>query len=98
MIFEILQTLGLPCAYGKFDKDPEPPYLIYMGAGQLQFEADTTYYKKRNQYHIEYYFKQKNEELEDQIEDLLLENGYRYDKSEDIYFDDEKIFGIYYEI
>ena len=43
--YEILQTIGLPCAYGKFtdrSTPKAPPYLIYMGEGQDQFKADNT--------------------------------------------------------
>lgn len=104
-IFEILtdpQTgLGIPCAYSHFndeDAPAAPPYLVYMGAGQDDFEADNTYYHKRNRYQIEYYFTDKDEDLEAQIEQLLLDNSYLYEKSEDVYIESEGVFVIYYTI
>ena len=36
--------------------------------------------------------------MEARIEALLLENGYLYDKSEDVYIEDEGVFVIYYTI
>lgn len=104
-LFEILtdpQTgLGIPCAYSHFrdDEVPEaPPYLVYMGDGQDTFEADNTYYWTRNRYQIEYYFTIKDEDQEAAIEKLLLDNGYLYDKTEDVYIEDQGVFVIYYYV
>ena len=104
-IFEILTDdesgLGIPCAYSHFRDDdvPEaPPYLVYIGNGQDIFEADNTYYWARNRYQIEYYFTEKNEEQEAAIETLLLDNGYLYDKSEDVYIEEQGVFVIYYYV
>ena len=100
-VFEILQRTGLPCAYSHFrGKNPPkaPPYLVYLGAGQDTLSADNTYPWRRNRYSIEYYFTKKDEAKETEIEDLLLENGYQYTKSEDTYIEDEGVFVIYYNI
>lgn len=100
-IFEILQQTGLPCAYSHFseeDSPAAPPYIVYLGGGQDNFEADNIYYYQRNRYQIEYYFTKKDEEAEAQIEQLLLANGYLYDKSEDVYIEDEGVFVIYYNV
>ena len=104
-LFEILTNpetgLGIPCAYSHFrdDEVPEaPPYLVYMGGGQDTFEADNTYYWTRNRYQIEYYFTIKDEDQEAAIEKLLLDNGYLYDKTEDVYIEDQGVFVIYYNV
>lgn len=104
-LFEILtdpQTgLGIPCAYSHFRDDdvPEaPPYLVYIGNGQDTFEADNSYYWSRNRYQIEYYFTEKDESQEAAIEKLLLDNGYLYDKSEDVYIEEQGVFVIYYYV
>ena len=97
-IVQILERTGLPVAYGRFMEAIEPPFLIYMGAGQYDFSADDTYYHRREQYRVEYYFTIKSKEAEAAIEQVLLDAGYPYDKSEDIYLDDEKVFAIYYYI
>ena len=102
-IYEILATTGLPCAFSHFkggtDEVPAaPPYIVYIGAGQDDMAADNTYIWKSNRYQIEYYFTEKDEELEDQLENLLLENGYNYTKSEDVYIEGEDVFVIYYNV
>lgn len=97
-IYQVLQSTKLPCAYSHFKKAVEPPYLVYIGGGQDVLDADNTHYWRNNRYQIEYYFKEKDEELETTIEDVLLENGYNYTKSEDVYIEDEGVFVIYYNV
>ena len=97
-IYQTLQSTGLPCAYSHFKKKQEPPYIVYIGSGQDIFDADNTHYYRNNNYQVEYYFTAKNESNEAAIEDALLENGYNYTKSEDVYIEDEGVFVIYYQI
>lgn len=102
-IYQILKLTGLPCAYSHFKDDDgelpfEPPYIVYIGAGQNDMAADNTYIWARNQYQIEYYFTKKNEAKETEIEALLLQYGYNYTKSEDVYIESEDVFVIYYNV
>lgn len=99
-IYEVLQSTGLPCVYSHFVKQnvPEPPFLAYLGNGQDTFLAEDTVYYKKNQYQIEYYFTRKNEATEELIEQALLDAGLIYDKSEDVYIQDEEMFVIYYYV
>lgn len=104
-IYEILtdpQTgLSIPCAYSHFsgkNVPKAPPYLVYIGAGQDTFDADNSYYWRRNRYQLEYYFTKKDEAQEAEIETLLLNNGLKYQKSEDVFIDSENVFVIYYNI
>lgn len=97
-LIETLQNTGLPCAYSHFKTAQEPPYIVYIGNGQDTFQADNTHYYKKNTYQVEYYYTIKNEENESAIETALLDNGYLYEKSEDIYIEEEGVFVIYYYI
>jgi hypothetical protein len=97
-IKEILDGLGRPVAYGFHSEDQQLPYFCIMGAGQDQVRADNTYYVTEDRYQVEYYYKKKNPEFEKQIETLLLEHGFLYYKSEDVYLDDQDVFVIYYDI
>lgn len=97
-IYQILQSTGLPCVYSHFNKSRPLPYIAYIGDGQDTMSADNTYYWKRNNYQIEYYFKEKNEQNEAAIEQVLTDNGYLYAKSEDLYLEDQGVFVIYYNI
>lgn len=97
-LFETLQTLDIPVAYGFHTKQVDPPYMVYIGNGQDAFEADNSYYTTKDRYQIELYFEKKSPDLEKRVEALLLENGYRYEKSEDVYIDDQDVFVIYYNV
>lgn len=97
MIYDVLKTLSIPSVYSHFRKPTKPPYIVYLGAGQNTFSADDTFTWRENTYQLEYYFTEKNETLEAEIENALLESGYRYQKSEDVYIDDEDVFVIYYQ-
>lgn len=97
-IYQTLQSTGLPCAYSHFKTPQTPPYIVYIGNGQNVLNADNTHYWRRNTYQVEYYFTTKNESNETDIEDALLNNGFIYEKSEDIYIEDQDVFVIYYYI
>jgi hypothetical protein len=71
---------------------------VYIGNGQDTFQADDTHYLKRNTYQVEYYFTTKNEQREEAIEKALLDNGFLYEKSEDVYIAEEDVFVIYYQV
>lgn len=96
---EILETTGLPVWYftPKGKKLPAR-YLVWYGNGQNAANADDTLYFRKNGYVAEYYYSKKDEEAESEIEAVLLDNGYLYEKSEDVYIDDEGVYLIYYYI
>lgn len=98
MIQQTLISTGLPCAYSHFKTPVTPPFLVYMGNGQTTFGADNTWVYTNNQYQIEYYFTEKNEQNEKAIEEALLRDGFNYDKSEDSFIEDEGLFVIYYYV
>lgn len=98
-IADTLKSTGLPCRYSHFTKKGiVPPYIVYIGSGQRNLDADNTHYWRENTYQVEYYFTDKDESKEAAIEDALLENGFIYDKSEDIFIETENVFVIYYYI
>ncbi len=97
---QIEQKTGLKVVYAYYNEvggQPlKPPYCSYIGAGQSNFEADDTYYYSRNQKQLEYYFTKKSTSTEAKIENVLLENGLLYTKSDDVYIEDQGVFVIYY--
>lgn len=101
-IYQVLQNTGLPCVFSHFkDKKTapkKPPYLVYIGNGQNVDPADNDYYYKQNLYQVQYYFTEKDEAKEAEIEDALLDNGYHYTKSEDVFIEGEGVFVIYYNV
>ena len=97
-IYETLQRTGLPAAHSHFKKGRRPPYIVYIGAGQENMAADDSYYHSRNTYQVEYYFTKKDESIEARIEQILLEDGWLYTKSEDTYIEGDDVFVIYYYV
>lgn len=96
---QVLETTKLPTWYFTPCEERVPArYLIWYGNGQTAANADDTLYFRKNGYIVEYYFDEKDEEKEAEIEAVLLNNGYLIEKSEDVYVDDEGIFMIYYYV
>lgn len=95
-IVTTLQGLDIPVAYSHFKTAVDPPFMVYLGAGQDQLAGDNTVYWRKNVYQVEYYFEKKDEALETSIEDTLLADGWVYDKSEDTFIESEGLFVIYY--
>lgn len=98
MIQETLLKTKLPCAYSHFRQPVQPPFIVYLGNGQTTFGADNTWAYRNNQYQVEYYFTEKNEQNEKAIEDTLLQDGFNYEKSEDSFIESEGLFVIYYYV
>lgn len=95
-VIEALEETGLPCEYSHFDEKVNPPFLVYYGAGQVTQSADDTHFWSHNIYNLEYYFTKKESRKEEELEAILLDAGFQFTKSEDIYIDDEDVFVIYY--
>lgn len=99
-IYNLLKTLEIPVAYNKFEVNQNmiPPFIVYREISPETFKADgVTYYRPYN-FEIELVTEKKDVEFEQNIEKLLTENKIPYDKSDDVWDDDEKIYHIFYEI
>ena len=106
-ILDALETMGIPWAYMTFrsktyidsdgqEHEVKPPFAVYYGSGQNKLSADNTHYWSENTYTIEYYFTDKNSTNEEGIETAILSEGFQFEKSEDIYLEDEDVIVIYY--
>lgn len=73
-----------------------PPFAVYYGSGQTMRAADDTHYWSEDTYTIEYYFTEKSSTNEEGIEAAILAEGFQFEKSEDVYLEDEDVFAIYY--
>ena len=96
-IKEILETSGLPVAYGFFPEDaaPDLPILVYQSVYSNNFAADNVVYKKFDHIQIDLYTKLKDPATEDKVEKAL--SSFYWEKSEE-YNDTEKTYLIIYEI
>lgn len=94
---EIFKDFELEIDHGTIKKS-EPPFLVYRGKGSSNFNAEDKVYYTAYDYTIEYYFIYKNEEIEKAIEERFDRENIIWDKSSDVFIEDENMFVIYYNI
>jgi hypothetical protein len=100
MMAEITQRCGLTdYTYYQFadDSAPELPYLIFYYPSSNNDGADNVVWQKINRLNIELYTDNKEFLIENELETVLAEHGFFYEKSEQ-YIKDEKMYEVLYEM
>ena len=99
-LFNLLKTLEIPVAYDHFDSDKNIslPFLVYREQIPDTFRADDITYHQFFNYEIELATEKKDVALERRIEGLLTNNKIPYDKEDEVWDNEEKIYHIFYEI
>lgn len=99
-IYDLLKTLGIPVAYDHFDSNKKvaPPFVAYREIAPDTFKADGKTYYRPYEFEIELVTEIKNPTLESTIEELLTTNNIPYDKEDEVWDEDEKIYHNFYEI
>lgn len=98
-IREVLEGTGIYTAYFEVKSDIEAPYIVWRGSGQENFVADDTFYfSLGNTYEVDFYFLEKDEEVEAAIERALLDGGFLYTKGEDLRDANTKEYLIIYDV
>ena len=110
VLYDLLKTLtiqidpyhtrNIPVAYDHFDsnKNIELPFVVYREQQLSTFRADGITYHQFFNYEIELVTEKKEIELERQIEGLLTNNKIPYNKSDEVWDNDEKIYHNFYEV
>ena len=96
-IITILETLGIPFAYDHFaeGEGPDPPFICYRCPNSDNFAADGTVYFPITEIDIELYTDTKDPETEKKLEDLLIESGIFFEKTE-TWIESEKLYEVLY--
>lgn len=83
-IRNIIDTMGFPSTYDFFPNNiaPEPPYVVFNFPQSNDFGADNKNYVSIDVLNIELYTPNKDFESEKQVEAVLEENGFFYEKTE----------------
>lgn len=99
-LYQTLQTLGIPVAYDHFDSNKQVsiPFLVYREQQLSTFRADDITYHQFHNFELELVTEKKEIALEQQLEDLLTTNKIPYEKNDEVWDNDEKIYHNYYEI
>lgn len=93
----LLETTGLPVAYGHFPADAPPtlPFVVYQFAYSNNYAADGVVYHQFDHIQIDLYSRFKNTEAEDRVEKAL--SSYFWEKEEE-FNDAEDVYRVTYEI
>jgi len=99
-MFKLLKQLCIPVAYDHFsdNKVTKPPFMAYREQPQSNFRADNIIYSVFPNYEIELVTSKKDVELEKRLSSLLTEHNISYEKTNEIWDNQEKIYHIFYEI
>lgn len=94
----ILSQLNIPVAYHHFNKATSLPYIVYYETNTDNVFADNKVWAKCITIEIELYTEYKDINLESDLEDLLNYNEIPYEKINETYIDDEKMYENVYQI
>lgn len=98
-IAQMIESIGLPFTYDSFPNNvaPLPPYIVFNYPNRDDFGADNINYSKIDTLNIELYTASKDFTLEQNIEAILTQNGFFYEKNED-YIRSENLYQITYDM
>lgn len=98
-VLEMVEKMGLSCAYGHFaeGQSPEPPFLVFLYPESRNFAADGIAYFKKRKLHLELYTDYKSVKLEERIETVLESHGFFYARSE-VWIESERLYEVLYEM
>lgn len=99
-LYEKLCTLNIPVAYDHFDSNKQVsiPFIVYREQQLSTFRADDITYHQAFNFEIELITEKKEIALEKQLEELLTNNKIPYEKNDEVWDNDERIYHNYYEI
>ena len=97
-VLQMLEVTGYPVAYHHWGEGAEPnkPYIVYLYPVTTNFSADGIVYQSINKLDIELYTECKDPKAERQVEAVLKEYGFLYEKNE-TYIESEKMYEVLYE-
>ena len=98
-IEDMLGRLEIPFAYHHFEKENtvNPPFICWLSPGTDNFSADGKVYQRFDELDIELYTDERDFELERNLEQLLDEQEFFWNKTE-LYTESENMFEILYEM
>lgn len=89
------ENAGFKYSYGGFEKATEPPHLIAITTDTDNFIADNKVYYKKTPIKLDYTYIYKDLEEQNKIEDMIL-SDVAWNKTEETYLQDEKIWQVSY--
>lgn len=97
-LLDLLVKIGFPVAYNHFDSPPEIPFISLEEVNSDYIYADDKNYYKHNIFNLNYYFLYKDIDQEEDLEQLLNDNGFVFKVVNETYISNEKIYIKTYEV
>lgn len=96
-VARMIESIGIPFVYDSFPDNvaPSAPYIVFNYPNNNDFGADNTNYVSIDTLNIELYTPNKDFALEQEVEAVLNQNGFFYEKTES-YIRQENLFQISY--
>lgn len=96
-IAQMIESMRLPFTYYSFPDNaaPNPPYIVFNYPENNDLGADNINYVSIDTVNIELYTATKDFDTENQVEAILTQNGFFYEKTE-TYIRQENLFQITY--
>lgn len=89
------EAQGFKYAYGLFKNPTEPPHLIAICRDTDNFMADNKVYDKDIPIQLDYTYIDKDIEMQNKIEDIILADV-AWNKTEEVYLEDEEVWQVSY--
>lgn len=98
-IEQLLDKTGIEYRYHHFEvaEAIDPPFMVWYLPGSDNFAADGRVYFRIDKMNLELYTDQKDFKLEKRVEQVLLEAGLYWDKTES-FLDEEQMYEVLYEM
>lgn len=98
-VVTMLTQTGLPFTYYLFPvgKAPNLPYMVFFYSRSNNFPADDSVYQRIDTLNIELYTKNKSFTVEENVEAILNDWGFVWEKSE-TYLNSEEMYEVIYEM
>lgn len=91
-IADMIEEIGLPCAYNEFKTSLEgPPFVCWLLETSSDFDADNQNYRKIERLHVELYTDERDFETEAEVESVLRSHGIVW-VSNGEYLDDQRMY------
>lgn len=91
-IADMIEEIGLPCAYNAFKSTLEgPPFVCWLLGDSADFEADNENYTKVERLHVELYTDERDFSTEAEVEGVLRSHGLVWVSTGE-YLNDERMY------
>lgn len=99
-IKNMIESIGLPFTYYEWkegDMIPNLPYVVFYYPTSDNMSADNIVYQNIEQLNVEVYSKEKDFAIEKQVETVLNQNGFYWEKNES-FIESEDMYEVLYQM